>query len=406
MQGYSANYGDYGEAHSVKYGYFDHFRVHFREMHVPRVYEKLNEHMRPGKVLVLSGPRQVGKTTLVRRHLALTQARSLYVTGDDVRVQEAWGSMRLDRLEELIEGYDVVALDEAQRIPNIGVSLKLLIDAGVHTQLIATGSSSFELAGQLGEPLTGRQVALRMYPVAQLELRELRNRGELRSRVEEHLIYGSYPEVVTATSMFEKRRVLDQIVGSYLLKDVLELERVKSPKVLLDLLRLIAFQVGSEVSLAELGGQLGLDSKTVARYLDLLEKGYVLFNVRGYSRNLRKEITKKSKYYFYDTGVRNAVIANFNPVNLRDDVGRLWENFLFVERLKLLTYRFVPVNHYFWRTWDGQEIDMVEERGGRQDGYEFKWGGRMPKPPRDWSATYPDATHTVINRENWLEFVL
>jgi len=281
----------------MKYAHFERNRVQLREMYVPRVYEKLSEHLRPGKVLVISGPRQVGKTTLVRRHLESTQARSLYVTGDDVRMQEAWGSMRLDRLEELIEGYDVVVIDEAQRIPNIGLSLKLLVDAGVHTQLIATGSSSFQLAGQLGEPLTGRKVSLHMYPISQLELRELRSRGEMRARMEEHLIYGSYPEVVTATSMSEKRRVLDEIVGSYLLKDVLELERVKSPKVLLDLLRLIAFQVGSEVSLAELGGQLGLDSKTVARYLDLLEKGYVLFNVRGYSRNLRKEITKKSKYY-------------------------------------------------------------------------------------------------------------
>jgi uncharacterized protein len=375
-------------------------------VYVPRAYEELDHHLRPGKVLVLTGPRQVGKTTLVRRFLERSARRALYITGDDVRVQEAWGSMRLDRLRELVEGYDVVVLDEAQRVPNVGVSLKLLVDAGTPAQLIATGSSSFELAGQLGEPLTGRQVALRIFPLSQLELRALRNRGELRERLEEHLVYGSYPEVVTAASVSEKRRLLDELVGSYLLKDVLELERVKSPKVLLDLLRLIAFQIGSEVSFAELGGQLGLDAKTVARYLDLLEKGYVLLNVRGFSRNLRKEITKKSKYYFYDTGVRNAVIANFNPVDLRSDSGALWENFLFVERLKLLTYTSAPANHYFWRTWDGQEIDMVEERAGRQDGYEFKWGRRTPKPPRDWSSTYPNATYSVINRDTWLEFVL
>lgn len=362
--------------------------------------------MRHGKVLVLSGPRQVGKTTLVRRFLEHTGRRALYVTGDDLRIQEAWGSMRLDRLQELVEGYEIVVLDEAQRIPNVGVSLKLLIDAGVPAQLIATGSSSFQLAGQLGEPLTGRQVSLRMYPVSQLELRELRNRGELREHLEEHLIYGGYPEVVTAASRADKEALLDEIVGSYLLKDVLELERIKSPKLLLDLLRLIAFQMGSEVSLSELGGTLGLDSKTVARYLDLLEKGYVLFNIRGYSRNLRKEITKKSKYYFYDTGIRNAVIANFNGIDLRDDVGRLWENFLFVERLKLLAYRSVRANHYFWRTWDGQEIDMVEERGGRQDGYEFKWGTQRPARPADWRETYPEATYSVITRENWLDFVL
>ncbi len=375
-------------------------------MHIPRVYEHLDERMRPGKVLVLSGPRQVGKTTLVRRFLERVGRRSLYVTGDDVRAQEAWGSMRLDRLRELVEGYDVVVLDEAQRVPNIGISLKLLVDAGVPTQLIATGSSLFQLAGQLGEPLTGRQVTLRMFPVAQLELNELRNRAELREHLEEHLIYGAYPEVVAARSQSEKRRLLDEIVGSYLLKDVLELERVKSSKVLLDLLRLIAYQIGSEVSLTELGGKLGLDSKTIGRYLDLLEKGYVLFNVRGYSRNLRKEITKKSKYFFYDTGVRNAVIANFNSLDLRDDIGGLWENFLFIERLKLLAYQSISANHYFWRTWDGQEIDMVEEREGRQDGYEFKWRGRTPKPPRDWSATYAKASYSVIDRENWIDFVL
>jgi predicted AAA+ superfamily ATPase len=374
-------------------------------MHVPRGYEELSDYLRPGKVLVLTGPRQVGKTTLVRRYLERSGKRALYVTGDDVRVQEAWGSARLDRLQELVEGYEVVVIDEAQRVPNIGLSLKLLVDAATPSQLIATGSSSFQLSGQLGEPLTGRQVALRLYPLSQLELRALRNRGELREHLEEHLIYGSYPEVVTAPSLSEKRRVLDELVGSYLLKDVLELERVKSSKLLLDLLRLIAFQVGSLVSHAELGTQLGLDSKTVARYLDLLEKGYVLFNVRGFSRNLRKEITKKSKYFFYDTGVRNAVIANFNDVDIRNDTGQLWENFLFVERFKLLAYTGAHANHYFWRTWDGQEIDMVEEREGRQHGYEFKWGGRPAKAPRDWTASYRDATYTVVNRESWLDFV-
>lgn len=374
-------------------------------MHVPRCYQELSNYLRPGKVLVLTGPRQVGKTTLVRRYLERSGKRALYVTGDDVRVQEAWGATRLDRLQEIVEGYEVVVIDEAQRVPNIGLSLKLLVDAATPSQLIATGSSSFQLSGQLGEPLTGRQVALRLYPLSQLELRAFRNRGELREHLEEHLIYGSYPEVVTAGSLSEKRRILDELVGSYLLKDVLELERVKSSKVLLDLLRLIAFQIGSQVSHAELGTQLGLDSKTVARYLDLLEKGYVLFNVRGFSRNLRKEITKKSKYYFYDTGVRNAVIANFNDVETRNDTGQLWENFLFVERFKYLAYNGSLANHYFWRTWDGQEIDMVEERQGRHDGYEFKWRDRSAKSPRDWTAAYPDATYSIVSRENWLEFV-
>jgi uncharacterized protein len=375
-------------------------------MYVPRAYEQLDQHLVPGKVLVLVGPRQVGKTTLVRRFLDACGGPALYVTGDDVRAQEAWGSMRLDRLQELTEGYATVVIDEAQRVPNIGVSLKLLVDSGSSTRLVVTGSSSFQLSGQTGEPLTGRKVSLLMLPLSQMELRSIRNRGELREALETHLVYGSYPEVVAAETNAQRRSLLEEITGSYLLKDILELDRVKSANVLLDLLRLIAFQVGSEVSLRELGGQLGLDYKTVARYLDLLEKGYVLFNVRGYSRNLRKEITKKSKYYFYDTGIRNAVISNFNPLLLRSDVGALWESFVFVERIKYLTYRRETANHFFWRTWDGQEIDMVEEREGRVDGYEFKWGRKTPAAPRDWQATYAEATYTVVDRENYLEFVL
>lgn len=375
-------------------------------MHLPRAYEQLDQYLIPGKVLVLTGPRQVGKTTLVRRFLDSCREPARYVTGDDVRTQEAWGSMRLDRLQELTEGFATVVIDEAQRVPNIGVSLKLLVDSGSSVRFVVTGSSSFELAGQTGEPLTGRKVSLLLLPLAQMELRTIRNRGELRDQLEQYLIYGSYPEVVTAATDAQRRSLLEEIAGSYLLKDILELDRVKSAKVLLDLLRLIAFQVGGEVSLRELGGQLGLDYKTVARYLDLLEKGYVLFNVRGYSRNLRKEITKKSKYYFYDTGIRNAVISNFNPLSLRDDVGALWESFLFVERLKRLAYRRESAHHFFWRTWDGQEIDMVEEREGRLDGYEFKWGGKTPSPPRDWQGTYAESTYAVVNRENYLEFVL
>lgn len=375
-------------------------------MYVARVYEQLDKYLVTGKVLVLTGPRQVGKTTLVRRFLEGCREPALYVMGDDLRAQESWGSMRLDRLNELVEGYATVVIDEAQRIPNIGISLKLLVDSGTTTRLIVTGSSSFQLAGQTGEPLTGRKVSLLMLPLSQTELHTFRNRGELRDTLETQLVYGSYPEVVSAGSDAERRSLLNEISGSYLLKDILELDRVKSAKVLLDLLRLIAFQIGSEVSLRELGGQLGLDYKTVARYLDLLEKGYVLFNVRGYSRNLRKEITKKSKYYFYDTGIRNAVVANFNPLSRRDDAGALWENFLFVERIKLLTYRDVSANHFFWRTWDGQEIDMVEEREGRLDGYEFKWGMKAPTSPRDWKRTYSEATYTLVNRENYLGFVL
>ena len=318
--------------------------------------------------------------------------------------------MRLDVLRESVEGYDIVVIDEAQRIRSVGISLKLLVDAKVSARLVITGSSSFQLSGQIGEPLTGRKVTLLMLPVSNIELRPQHNPFELKEKIDEHLIFGMYPEVLTAGNAREKTEVLNEITGSYLLKDLLELERVKSSKVLLDLLRLVAFQIGSEVSLRELGAHLGLDYKTVGRYLDLLEKAFVLFNVRGYSRNLRKEVTKRSKYYFYDTGIRNAIISNFNRPHLRDDCGALWENHLFAERMKKLTYTRISANIFFWRTWDGQEIDMVEERAGRLYGYEFKWGmkpdKRSTRPPKEWVSTYRDAEYLVVSRENYLDFVL
>ena len=253
----------------------------------------------------------------------------------------------------------MIAIDEAQKIKNAGWGLKIMVDEIPGIKIIATGSSSFELAGQVGEPLTGRKINLTLYPVSQMELRNLYNNYELESRLEEFMVYGSYPEVVANDDVDEKRRILNEIVGSYLLKDILEMEKVKGSKVLLDLLRLLAFQVGNEVSLSELGRQLGLDYKTVERYLDLFEKSFIVYNLRGFSRNLRKEITKKSKYYFLDNGIRNAIIANFNPFNLRDDVGALWENFMFTEMIKSGSYKNRYANRYFWRTWDQKEIDYI-----------------------------------------------
>ncbi len=221
----------------------------------------------------------------------------------------------------------------------------------------------------------------------------------------EFLIYGSYPEVASTRSLSEKIDLLDEITGSYLLKDILELERVKSAKVLLDLLRLLAFQVGNEVSLRELGGSLGIDYKTVARYIDLFEKSFILFNLRGYSGNLRKEVTKKSKYYFFDNGIRNSIISNFNSPDKRDDIGALWENFLFMERQKYRAYRKIHGNVFFWRTWDKQEIDYLEERDGSLNAYEFKYGGKSVRPPKTWVEAYPEAEFSVISRDNYLDYV-
>lgn len=236
-------------------------------------------------------------------------------------------------------------------------------------RVIATGSSSFELAGQIGEPLTGRKKTITLYPISQLELKDQTNIIELKQQLENYLVYGSYPDVVSAATQNDKRELINEITHSYLLRDILELDKVKNSKVLLDLLRLLAFQIGSEVSHSELAQKLGIDTKTVSRYLDILEKGFVVYNLRGFSRSLRNEITKKSKYYFYDVGIRNALIANFNSLSLRNDLGGLWENFLMIERLKKQSYLPIYSNNYFWRTWEKKEIDLIEEREGKLFGY-------------------------------------
>jgi predicted AAA+ superfamily ATPase len=282
----------------------------------------------------------------------------------------------------------------------------MLIDSRPELNIIATGSSSFDLAGKFGEPLTGRQVPLRMYPLSIGELRKTMNNYELRQNLEDFLIFGMYPEVRAAPSSEEKRLILRELADAYLLKDILELERIKRPKVLVKLLTLIALQTG-EVSLNELSNTLGVDIKTVDRYLDLLEKCFVLYNLRGFSRNLRNEVTKKSKYYFYDTGIRNAVINNFNPLSMRNDVGVLWENFMIMERLKARNYGRMYANDYFWRNWEKQEIDLIEEYGGSLHGYEFKWSAKkIPKAPNAFKESYPDSSYEVVNPENFLEHLL
>jgi len=280
-----------------------------------------------------------------------------------------------------------------------------LIDEIPGMRIIATGSSSFELAGQVGEPLTGRKITLTLYPIAQLELLNLYNSFEVREKLAQWLIFGNYPEVITTANRNEKIVKLEEITHSYLLKDILELERIKGAKILLDLLRLLAFQVGSEVSLNELAGSLGIDAKTIARYLDLFEKNFILYNLRGFSKNLRSEITRKSKYYFYDNGIRNALVSNFNNLDERNDVGQLWENFLFIERKKKRSYHGVVANEYFWQTWEQQKVDLVEEREGKLFAYEFKMYKDKVKPPSQWLQAYPESIFTVINQRNYLEFI-
>ena len=375
-------------------------------MKIPRIYDDLSKYIEPNKALIIFGPRQVGKTILLNGFLKNSGLKYRLDSGDDINVSHILSSSDFKEIKAYAAGYDLIALDEAHKIPNVGQGLKILVDQVPGLKIIATGSSSFELAGQIGEPLTGRKTTLTMFPVSQKELVLMHNEYDLKKQLPEWLVYGGYPAVQTAETLVQKRAVLEEILHSYLLKDILDLEQVKGSKILLDILRLLAFQIGSEVSLSEIAAKVGIDTKTVARYIDLFEKSFVIYNLRGFSRNLRTEVTKKGKYFFYDNGIRNAVIANWNDLFLRDDVGKLWENFLFMERMKKRAYDGIYANAYFWRTWDGQEIDCVEEREGKIFGYEFKWSdAKAAKEPADWKKTYPEATFEVINKENYIEFI-
>lgn len=374
---------------------------------IPRIYDDLNKLIKKGKVLVIYGSRRVGKTTLLKNYLHKTSLKYKLDVGDNIRLQQTLGSQDFSQILEYAEGYELIVIDEAQQIPNVGMGLKIIVDQLPHTKVIATGSSSFDLAGQIGEPLTGRKNTIILYPVSQLELLSLHNQYELKDKLPTYLIFGSYPEVLIAKTNQEKITILEELVNSYLLKDVLSLEKVKSPKILLDLLKLLSFQIGSEVSLNELSISLGIDIKTVARYLDLLEKTFVIVRIGGFSRNLRSEVTSKAKYYFLDNGIRNGIIKQFNTLDSRNDIGQLWENFLVMERIKKQVYQHIFANNYFWRTWDKKEIDWVEEREGKLFGFEFKWGKDKPSKSKSvWLKTYKnEAEFEMVNQENYLDFI-
>jgi len=372
-----------------------------------RLYDnKLAELSVPERVLLVFGARQVGKTTLVRKFAHSYPGKVYWGVGEDAFLRKELEREELPVLRRLFGGYDLLVLDEAQRVRNVGMILKLIIDNIPGLRVIATGSSSFDLSRQVGEPLTGRKTSVLLFPLSVLELVADGGAARANERLEEMLIYGAYPECLSKSNHDEKIRYLVELRDSLLFKDILELDGIRNSRKLIDLLMLIAFQIGSEVSLSELGRQLALSSPTVARYLDLLEKAFIVKNIRGYSRNLRKEITKTSRYYFLDNGVRNAVVNNFNPLTSRNDQGQLWENFAVIERFKRQHYLAHPTNFYFWRTHDQQEIDLVEERAGELHGYEMKYDcSAKAKIPSHWKTAYPEATFTVISPENIFEFV-
>ncbi|HEX7585480.1 MAG TPA: ATP-binding protein [Prolixibacteraceae bacterium] len=362
--------------------------------------------LKKGKVFVLYGPRRVGKTELIKKMIVGFSGKIYSGSGDNQEVRELLSAQKLSQLQSAFGSYQLIFIDEAQRIPEAGYGLKLLIDHFPEMIIVVTGSSSFDLSNKIGEPLTGRNTVRNLFPISVLELNEQYGGMFVLQKLEDLLIYGAYPEVLNASSADDKKEYLMSIRDSYLLKDILELESIKNPSKLSDLLKLLAFQIGQEVSLNELSNNLGIAKQSVERYLDLLEKTFIIKKVGGFSRNLRKEVVKTARYFFWDNGIRNALINNFNLLSQRNDLGMLWENFLYMERLKTKSYQRIFSNDYFWRTYDQQEIDLVEDRDGKLYGYEFKWQPKKVKAPKAWSEAYPGSEFQVISKENFLEFLL
>ncbi len=363
----------------------------------------LKDNIQKNKVLIIYGPRRVGKTTLLNDFLKKTNLKYKLDNGDSIRLQQLLQSQDFNRIKDYVEGYELIAIDEAQQIPNIGMALKIIVDQVKDVRVIVTGSSSFDLSQQVGEPLTGRKKTLILYPFSQSEMKLKYNKYELKESLEDFLIFGSYPDVILAKTKEEKINILNELIDSYLLKDVLSLDNIKFSKKLLDLLKSLAFQVGNLVSLNELSQQVGLDVKTVDRYLDLLEKGFVIKRLGGFSRNLRNEITNKSKYYFLDNGIRNALISQFNYTDKRNDIGALFENFLIMDKMKNNN---LIGNYYFWRNYEGKEIDLIEEREGTLFAYEFKWNKVKIGVPKNFIDNYKNSKFKVINKDNYLDFLL
>lgn len=362
--------------------------------------------VQPGKVIVVYGARRVGKTTLLHKFVEKLDANAvLFVNGDDIAASRFLESRSLEKLKDFVGRHQYLVVDEAQYIKDIGLNLKLIVDHIPGVRVIATGSSSFDLAQNIGEPLTGRRFVLKLYPLAQMEISKKEKMHETAANLETRLIYGSYPEVITMRDNKLREEYLRELVSSYLFKDILALEGIRYSEKLVRLIQLIAFQIGSEVSLAELGRQLAMSKNTVERYLDLLEKAFVIFRLSGFSRNLRKEITKNHRYFFYDIGIRNAVIGMFNPINLRDDIGKLWENYIISEVQKHREYQRLSSSLYFWRTYDRKEIDLVEDHQGRLSAYEIKWRQTRVNVPQDWRRHYPQADFNVIHRGNYLKYI-
>ena len=372
---------------------------------IARILEQtIQEKLGQGKAIIIMGPRQVGKTTLLKQ--MFTDSNDiLWLNGDEQDTRSLFENISATRLKYIFGQKKIVITDEAQRIENIGLRLKLITDQISDIQLIATGSSSFDLANKVNEPLTGRKWEYKMYPLSFKEMVNHHGLLDEKRLIPHRLVYGYYPDVVTHPG--SESEILKQLSDSYLYKDILDWEHIKKADKIMKLLQALAFQIGSEVSYNELGQLCDLDPKTVERYVILLEQSYIIFRLSSFSRNLRNELKSSRKIYFYDNGIRNAVIANFSLAETRSDIGALFENFLVSERIKYLQYNRLWHNTWFWRTTAMQEIDLIEEGDGKLMTYEFKWNPkRSAKFPKAFSDNYPEATFTVITPDNIEEFLL
>lgn len=368
--------------------------------------ELLVAKIKSGKVLVITGARRVGKTFLLKEIIKNINEPSLFLNGEDINAHQLLSRRSAENYRQLTGSKKLLIIDEAQKIPDIGAILKLMTDELPDLKIIVTGSSSFDMNNITGEPLTGRKNTLTLFPLSEREFSQKESPLEKGDRLKQRLIYGNYPELINIPDEDDKRDYLNELVSSYLLKDILVFENIRHSSKIFNLLRLVAFQTGSLVSCNELGSQLSMSKNTVEKYLDLLSKVYILFKLEGFSRNLRKEVTKNSKWYFFDNGIRNAIIADFKSTESRNDTGQLWENYIISERLKYQQYKRKHANNFFWRTYDRQELDWVEERDGVLSGVEFKWSEHKTKAPSTWTKSYPDSDFRVINRENYMEWLL
>lgn len=375
-------------------------------MYIPRSIEpKVKDWLFKGKIIVIYGARQTGKSTLVKKILSQYSSQSKYFNADEAGTkklfQEAQDSLTL---QNIVGKSRLLVIDEAQKIADVGTKLKILVDNFPGQQIIVTGSSSFDLAGKISEPLTGRTVQFMLYPLSAAELLNIWGLEKLKLQLENLLVYGSYPAVITASSLEEKTILLKQLVSDYLYRDILSFDRVRKSEMIKKFTEALALQTGNEASYNELANLLQIGKQTVMSYLDVLEQGFVLFRLTSFSRNLRSEINKSRKIYLLDTGVRNVLINNLNPLSLRTDTGALWENFIVSEFKKKQFWQASTNPLYFWRTYQQQEIDLIEDKEGKLLAYEIKWQKRKKKAPKTWRENYPNSQWQIITKDNFWNF--